>query len=170
MADSLTEHADAVCMDCGLCCDGTFFGSVTIAAAEQPRLERVGLQIVDDDGAPVMPQPCSALRGCLCTVYADRPDACARYECSLRKDIIAGAKSAMEARADVLRMRALRATFCEAFGLPTATSMWQALVALEEPKSFAEGSSAEREYDASVNALSELLELGRRAFEPSFAG
>ena len=162
--------ADAVCMDCGLCCDGTLFGSVVVANEERERLERVGLRIVDDDGALVMHQPCSALRGCLCAFYADRPDACRQYECSLRKSLLAGTKTEAEARASVARMRELLATLCEAFDVPAARSMWQAIVALEAPANFEAGSSEELKYGADVDALGELLELGRAAFEPSFAG
>src|SRR4051812_21920425 len=93
--------ADALCMEGGLCCDGTFFGSVLIANSEREKLGRFGLAVVDQDGALQMSQRCSALRGCLCAIYDDRPKACAKYECSLRKSLGAGTTSADDARANV---------------------------------------------------------------------
>src|SRR5262245_22448053 len=73
---SQTPEAE-LCKECGLCCDGTFYGTVAVAEAERERALRVGLRVVDEDGALRMPQPCSALRGHLCAVYEDRPSACA---------------------------------------------------------------------------------------------
>src|SRR6476646_6807255 len=102
--------ADALCLDCGLCCDGTFYGSVVIAPAEKARLGRVGLEVIQHDGALAMPQPCSALRGCLCNVYADRPSACAAYECLLRKRTVAGERTPSEARETIAKMRELLVT------------------------------------------------------------
>lgn len=165
--ESRSEQANAVCMICGLCCDGTLFGSVGVTGSERARLERVGLRVVDRDGALLMPLRCSALGGSHCTVYADRPDMCARYECSLRKDVVRGATTEIEARASVLRMKDLLAALGVA---PGARTMWEAVVALEERDGVARGSAEERDYDSDVALVSELLELGRAVFEPSFTG
>jgi Fe-S-cluster containining protein len=164
------QTADALCMDCGLCCDGTFFGSVVVAQEERERLGRVGLRVVDGDGGPVMPQRCSALRGSVCSAYADRPKACRDYECSLRESFIAGSTSEDAARASLARMHVLLATIRRAFDLPEDTSIWAAIVAISEPANVDPMSPAGRKFDEGIKAVAELLELGRAVFVPAFAG
>jgi Fe-S-cluster containining protein len=170
MTESAESAADGLCMSCGLCCDGTFFGSVVVAKVEREKLDRVGLRIVEHDGALSMPQRCSALRGCLCAVYDDRPNACVQYECSLRKSVISGSTSVDHARANISRMRVLLGTIREAFDVPATTSIWEAILALEEPMTAEESTNAAREYAAGIDAVTELLKLGRDEFEPQFAG
>jgi hypothetical protein len=36
------------------------------------------------------PQPCAALNGCICRIYADRPARCRQFECALLKAVQAG--------------------------------------------------------------------------------
>ena len=157
-------------MDCGLCCDGTFYGSVVVAAGERERLGRVGLRVVQQEGALAMPQPCGALRGCLCAAYADRPSACAAYECLLRKSLAAGECSLAEARAKVALIRALLATIREGFDGPPGTSIWEKILSLETPATAEEAAIAARDYAGAIEAVGTLLELGRASFEPRFAG
>lgn len=158
-------------MQCGLCCDGTFYGSVVIAGGERSRLDRVGLRIVSDDqGGATMAQPCSALRGCLCAVYAERPSACAEYQCSLRKKVSAGDGALTDALASVRRMRELLATIRGGFDCPESMSIWERILAMDEPKTPEEASAAALRYADAITAVSELLALGRAAFEPRFAG
>lgn len=155
-------------MECGLCCDGTFFGSVVVAADEGERLKRVGLRVVDGDGGLVMPQRCTALTGSICSAYADRPKACRDYQCSLRERVLSGDASEASARASVARMFSLLATIRHAFDLPAQTSIWEAIIAIAD----AESSSrpAGPKLDEGVAAVSELLVLARDVFEPKFAG
>jgi Fe-S-cluster containining protein len=157
-------------MDCGLCCDGTFFGSVVVAQDERDNLVRVGLRVVDSDGGLAMPQRCTALRGCLCSAYADRPRACRSYECSLRERLLAGQASDDDARASLARMRALLEKIRSAFELPEDTSIWEAILAIAEPETFDPRSAAGRKFDSGIAAVSELLELARTVFEPAFTG
>jgi Fe-S-cluster containining protein len=163
-------EANALCMQCGLCCNGTFYGSVVIAEEETARLSRVGLRIVRDDGTTTMSQPCSALRGCLCAVYEERPTACARYECSLRKKLVADECSLDDATANVAKMRELLATIRTAFDCPESMSIWKRILAMEEPKTPEEAAAASQKYGDAIAAVGELLALGRATFEPRFAG
>ena len=152
--------AEALCVRCGLCCDGTFFGSVVVAGGERERLGRVGLRVVDEDGKLSMPQPCSALRGCLCAVYADRPGACRQYECRMRERLLDGSVSEEDARASVR----------DAFDLQ-GSSIWEAILAIDALAATDEMSAADgRRLDGGVAALSELLELARDTFEPAAGG
>jgi Fe-S-cluster containining protein len=162
--------ADALCMQCGLCCDGTFYGSVVIATEERPRLEKVGLRVLQHDGGMAMPQPCVALGGCLCSVYQARPAACSQYECTLRKRVVAEACSLDEAIAKVAKMRELLATIRDGFDCPEGTSIWERILALETPDTPEAMEIAARDYAAAIQAVGELLEVGRADFEPRFAG
>jgi uncharacterized protein len=157
-------------MDCGLCCDGTFFGSVVVAQEERARLGRVGLRVVDRDGGLVMPQRCSALRGSVCSAYADRPKACREYECSLRESFLARSTSEEAARVALARMHLLLATIRGAFDLPEGTSIWDAILMISQPASVDPMSPAGQKLDGGIKAVSELLELARAVFEPAFAG
>ena len=85
---------DTLCTHCGLCCDGTLFADVELASrAEATRLESLGLEIESDDDAPLLVQPCAALRGRRCTIYAHRPGCCRTFECKLLQDVRRGAVS-----------------------------------------------------------------------------
>jgi Fe-S-cluster containining protein len=100
MAQDLT---DTLCTRCGLCCDGTLFADVELAGrAEAEGLEVLGLEIEDDDTpAPLLVQPCAALRGRKCGIYEHRPGCCRTFECRLLQDAQRGAVSVDSARATV---------------------------------------------------------------------
>ena len=166
----MSADGDALCTDCGLCCDGTFYGSVVVAAAETERLARVRLPLVQNEGACTMAQPCTALRGRLCDAYADRPSACAAYECELRKKVNAGACSLTEAREPIAAMRALLVTIRQAFEIREGDSIWEKILTLEEPATPEAAALAVVTYGPAIAAVGELLTLGRASFEPRFAG
>ena len=44
-----------------------------------------------------MSQPCAALEGCRCRVYAERPQYCRQFECTLLKSVRAGRTQRSEA-------------------------------------------------------------------------
>ena len=100
MAQELT---DTLCTRCGLCCDGTLFADVELAGrAEAARLEVLGLEIEDDDTpAPLLVQPCAALRGRKCGIYEHRPGCCRTFECRLLQDARRGAVSTDSALATI---------------------------------------------------------------------
>ena len=162
--------AEALCVSCGLCCDGTLYGSVAVEEGEAPRLQRMGLTVVAGDGQTTMPQPCGALRGCLCAVYADRPSACARYECALRKDVRAGARGLAEGLAAVARVRALLGAVREDLGLDPAASVWASIVALDAPRTAEEEQAWARAHAGAISAVVELVTLVRGVFDAGFGG
>lgn len=106
MAQDLT---DTLCTRCGLCCDGTLFADVELAGrAEASRLEALGLEIEDDDTpSPLLVQPCAALRGTKCGIYAHRPGCCRTFECRLLQDARHGAVSEESALATIEEARGL---------------------------------------------------------------
>jgi hypothetical protein len=91
---------DTLCTRCGLCCDGTLFADVELAGrAESAGLEILGLQVEDDDARRVvLVQPCAALAGRRCSIYAHRPKCCRTFECRLLQDVRRGAVSVERAQ------------------------------------------------------------------------
>ena len=166
------SEANALCMQCGLCCDGTFYGSVVIEDAELPRLARVGLRVIRDveSGVATMAQPCSALQGCLCAVYEERPAACARYECSLRKKLAVDGCTLDAALACVSQMRALLVRIRVGLECPESLSIWERILQMDDPTTPEEAAAASQRYGDAITAVGELLALGRASFEPRFAG
>ena len=90
MTPSLT---DALCTNCGLCCDGTLFADVELVGqAEVARLEIMGMEVEDEDRhTGLLSQPCAALRGTRCGIYAHRPKCCRVFECHLLQNAQRGA-------------------------------------------------------------------------------
>jgi hypothetical protein len=84
---------DALCTQCGLCCDGTLFADVELAGGnETAALEVLGLHVEDaeDDIHGLLLQPCGALKGKRCSIYAHRPNCCQTFECRLFQQVNRG--------------------------------------------------------------------------------
>jgi uncharacterized protein len=90
MKPSLT---DRLCTRCGLCCDGSLFADVELSGpTEAAGLEVMGLEIEEDDAdGGLLVQPCAALQGKRCGIYAHRPECCRTFECRLLQDVRRGA-------------------------------------------------------------------------------
>src|SRR5262245_54863370 len=102
MTPSLT---DTLCTTCGLCCDGTLFADdELVGQAEVARLEIMGMDVENEDrNTGLLSQPCAALRGTRCGIYAHRPNCCRVFECRLLQDAQRGAvpvENALEQIAD----------------------------------------------------------------------
>ncbi len=128
MSDGLLLHdlsrmkpsmTDALCTRCGLCCDGSLFADVEVRRAEATGLEILGLEVEDNDqdGLQLL-QPCGALRGKRCGIYAHRPRTCRAFECRLLQDAQRGDVSVdralehiTEAHRRIRRVRELLARF-----------------------------------------------------------
>ena len=160
---------DTLCTRCGLCCDGSLFVDVELAGrVEATRLEILGLDVEEDDaeGAQLL-QPCAALRGRRCGIYAHRPGCCRTFECGLLRDVRRGAVSmerACEHIADALRrIRRAKALLAQLgrrdAHLPLRERCAEAL-AVE-----ASGSSAEQRRRAALKAEAAAVDrLIRRTF------
>jgi len=85
------NSVEQLCLACGLCCDGTLFDHVQLAASDDAKkLKALGLPVVvSRSSTPVtrFVQPCAAL--CAdrsCRLYTDRPLQCRDFECGVYKD------------------------------------------------------------------------------------
>lgn len=131
----------ALCLECGLCCDGTVFRHTELGADEAATARALGVTLITIGEAgpnsyPAIPQGCPLFRDGGCSSYGRwRPKACGDYACRLLTGYVAGTRTLADCR-DVVR--AVRA-------------------AVEESKS--SGSS-----DAERLRAAGLLEVFRRKF------
>jgi Fe-S-cluster containining protein len=104
MAPSLT---DTLCTTCGLCCDGTLFADVELAGqAELARLEIMGMEVEPEGrNTGLLSQPCAALRGTRCAIYAHRPKCCRVFECHLLQNAQRGAVTVEQALEQIVDAR-----------------------------------------------------------------
>jgi Fe-S-cluster containining protein len=106
------RSAEAICLTCGLCCNGVIFGDVRLQPGDDAaRLLALGLPLTflnrdRNDSSKTnlsaargrkFPQPCAALEGCRCRIYAERPTYCREFECVLLKKTQAGHTPVSEA-------------------------------------------------------------------------
>lgn len=106
---------EALCRQCGLCCDGTLFECVPLEAGDDPAaLRTAGLTVVTGPSESVLQQPCAAHQGTACGVYAERPLGCRRFACRLIDRVSAGEESVDDAVRLIGRATALRARLREA--------------------------------------------------------
>jgi len=99
---------NALCLRCGLCCDGSLFADAELAGRESTALDILGLEIEDaDPGEPaVLLQPCAAFKGKQCSIDPHRASCCRTFECRLLKQVEGGAMSNQQAKekiADALK-------------------------------------------------------------------
>jgi Fe-S-cluster containining protein len=74
----------SLCLQCGLCCNGGLFRDVELQTDDAPaRLKALGLPVKTARGKTRLPQPCAALDGYLCRIYATRPERCRQFDCAV---------------------------------------------------------------------------------------
>ncbi|MEO6787295.1 MAG: YkgJ family cysteine cluster protein [Chthoniobacteraceae bacterium] len=98
-SETAQAAAARLCADCGLCCNGALFDRVFLQPGDRPRaLAALGLRIKKKS---FFTQPCAALCRTRCTIYADRPERCRRFECRQYRDVAAGTTTADAASARI---------------------------------------------------------------------
>lgn len=96
------DVSGVLCTQCGLCCDGTLFADVELSGAEAAHLEVLGIDVDDESAdAGLLSQPCPALAGRRCRIYAQRPKCCRTFACALLQDVQNGAVGVEEAGARI---------------------------------------------------------------------
>lgn len=90
---------DQLCTSCGLCCNGVLFTDVKLDKDEShDRLVSLGLKLKKSGSTLKLCQPCPAHLGGLCSVYADRPRVCRKFECQLLRRVQSGTLPSARAR------------------------------------------------------------------------
>ncbi len=90
-----TAGSNPLCLECALCCNGVIFANGQLQPEDDvERLRHLGLRLLANRKAQTAPpkfaQPCAALDGCRCQIYAERPAYCRAFECALLKKFKAG--------------------------------------------------------------------------------
>lgn len=109
----------ALCLACGLCCDGTLFPRASLYGDEVAWGVGRGFDVArDDDGIFRFALPCPAFVGGCCSVYADgQPLLCSLYRCGVLSGYADGVISLDEGLDLVARLRAARRPIEVAMGL-----------------------------------------------------
>lgn len=107
-------NVSELCLDCGLCCDGTLFGTGRLEAADSALARET---VLAGEAPGTFRQPCAALEGKLCRIYEQRPAACRAFDCTLVRELAAGHGSLEEARADLAEVFSRRAALAEVLGV-----------------------------------------------------
>ena len=97
-----------ICLSCGLCCDGTLIGFVQLEKEEVSRVTKfMDVDVTHCNG--IFLQPCDKYCDG-CTIYANRPNQCASFNCDLLKSIEQkelAFNSAIEIVQEVKQLRAM---------------------------------------------------------------
>ena len=112
----------SICVECGLCCDGTLYTDILFSRDENyPKIEKEKKRFPNlkystntrgtDPGWRTKLTPCQHLgtekENC-CGIYEDRPDICSSHDCWLLLEYNAGFKSYGFAVNEINRIKALQ--------------------------------------------------------------
>jgi hypothetical protein len=102
------SDASALCVDCGMCCNGVLFTNARAEPDEVPRLRALGLEVeqVRDDRLQFR-LPCPHHHEGHCGIYSDRFLKCRSFRCALLKRLDSGETTLAEARATVAQARTM---------------------------------------------------------------
>jgi uncharacterized protein len=105
----ITDPAQGLCVQCGLCCDGTIFERARVFPEDDlVQLEANGFILLTITERRGFALPCHYQQGRVCTVYQQwRPTICHTFRCALLRRFDAGEISLIEARARIERAVAL---------------------------------------------------------------
>jgi Fe-S-cluster containining protein len=112
-----------LCTNCGICCTDAMFDFIRLEPGEADVLVAEGYPAARLDKTKFS-LPCSLLVERKCSIYADRPAACRRFECEVLKAAGAGTMSLEEAHGLVRQAHGLLARLREV--MPEGVSMERA--------------------------------------------
>jgi hypothetical protein len=99
----------ALCLTCGICCEGTLFSHVPLKAADALLpLQAGGIAIGANDAGQFFNLPCAAHREGCCQVYASRPIVCRKYRCELLGKYESGTSSWAESQQKIGHVQMLK--------------------------------------------------------------
>lgn len=100
---SASSIASDLCTQCGLCCNGALFDFGPLTAEEVPQAQDNGLAVLAEAGKFGFAQPCPALDGAHCRIYAARPDTCRTFRCKVLRAVEAEDMTIGEAQSIIAR-------------------------------------------------------------------
>lgn len=106
---SSSDEDTALCVGCGLCCDGTLYSRVRAEVEEEARLEKLGHQLTSVEGSRYFLLPCQHHESGRCSIYQERFAKCRSFECALLRRYEAGELDLAEARTKIRTAKELLA-------------------------------------------------------------
>ena len=99
----MDKFIDALCLQCGMCCNGVLFADVRPEPGDPSPLFSGNRSRV--------PQPCPAFAAatCACAIYAERPVRCRKFECRQLLGVRQGTTTAEKALRQIRAARGLAA-------------------------------------------------------------
>lgn len=87
----MAGDAEALCTQCGVCCDGMLFTQFEFEPDEDVSvLKATGLRVLQGAKNEQGCFPCTALKGTSCSVYEHRPRICRDFRCGLLRRLEKG--------------------------------------------------------------------------------
>jgi len=119
-----------LCLQCGLCCDGTLFRLAQLDEGEQALVESLGLAVeAKPEGGIGLPIPCPAFIDGCCSLYTvGRPEICGSYRCALLNSYEAGTRNLSELLPIVQLVHSLARELEVEMGIPTGGYTRNALI------------------------------------------
>ena len=119
-------EAQSICINCGLCCDGTMFHAVDVDESDDlVPLRAKGALLISDAESRRFAQPCSAFDGTCCSVYEARPTSCRAFVCGLLQSVTNGDTSPGDARFAIEEVKTLASVVRERLDLSVETDVVQ---------------------------------------------
>ncbi len=105
----ITDPAQSLCVQCGLCCDGTIFEHAQVFPEDDlAQLETNGFILLTAAEKTSFALPCHHQQDRVCTIYQQwRPTICHTFRCALLRRFDAGELAWEEAHAQIERTVAL---------------------------------------------------------------
>lgn len=131
------DPATALCVACGLCCDGTLHNHALLSPEDVDQARRLGLEVIDDASVRLSFRlPCPRFCG-RCTVFPDRPRICGTYRCKLLKELDADQVDLTTALDRVAMAKSLVADTlaADASGAPTLETRQRAVRSVRDDNS-----------------------------------
>lgn len=122
---ALQEEGVALCLSCGLCCQGILHSYAGLEEEELGLAEELRLPVIDKDDRSAFRLPCPRYRDHKCSVYPKRPRVCGSYQCALLKGLLQGRLSFEACTTVVSEAQKLIREITEHMGTPSQTrSLW----------------------------------------------
>jgi hypothetical protein len=118
MAEARSPDGSALCLACGLCCEGVLHTYAIATPVDIRRLRKLGLKVEPFGNHDGFRLPCPLYKDHRCSVYPPRLHACQSYRCDVLSQCLAGHLTLAEGKALVEGARALLADPALATGQP----------------------------------------------------
>ena len=118
MAQQQPPDGSALCLACGLCCEGVLHTHAIVIPPDARRLRALGLKVEPFGNHNGFRLPCPLYQEHRCSVYPPRLHACQSYRCEVLNQYLAGSLNLAEGQALVEGARVLLADPALATGQP----------------------------------------------------